>query len=337
MDAELKFRPIRLHNQIPGWIGLHEMKYLPRPEKKLFFKDNSEIFYTVGMIVFVLAGLVSYGLSRYILSPVNKLVRGTRALTGFRFDTRIDVRTKDELGLLAQDFNRMAETLETYETMRKQWMLDISHELRTPLSILKGEIEAILDGIRPFSPERMESLHSEILYLEHLVNDLHFLSMADAGALTLKPEPIRPVEILKTVLAFFDTRFEQEGLTLVDRLTCDKEEISGDRDRIRQLFSNLIDNSLKYTRKPGTLTLEDRIENRMLMMIFKDSGPGVPPEAVDKLFNRLYRVDPSRNRAGGSGLGLSICKTIVSAHGGKIFAVTTKGSGLTITLKLPLI
>jgi two-component system sensor histidine kinase BaeS len=337
MNAEPKFSPIRLHDQTLGWLALHPDERLPRPGKDFFFRDNSEIFYTVGLIVFILAGLVSYALSRYILSPVNKLMAGTMALMDFKFDTRIEVGTKDELGLLAQDFNRMAKTLEAYEALKKQWVVDISHELRTPLSVLKGEIEAILDGIRPFSPERMESLHSEILYLEHIVEDLHFLSMADAGALTMKTEPIRPVEILKTTLVLFETRFEQEGLTLVNRLTCHKEKISGDRDRIRQLFSNLIDNSLKYTRKPGTLTLADRIENRMLIIVIEDSGPGVPPETVDKLFNRLYRVDPSRNRGGGSGLGLSICKTIVSAHGGKISAGTTKGSGLTITLKLPLI
>jgi two-component system sensor histidine kinase BaeS len=337
MNADPEFSPIRLHDQTLGWLALHPDERLPRPGKDFFFRDNSEIFYTVGLIVFILAGLVSYGLSRYILSPINKLMAGTMALMDFKFDTRIEVGTKDELGLLARDFNRMAKTLEAYEALKKQWVADISHELRTPLSVLKGEIEAILDGIRPFSPERMESLHSEILYLEHIVNDLHFLSMADAGALTMRTESIRPVEILNTTLTLFETRFEQEGLTLVNRLTCHQEKISGDRDRVRQLFSNLIDNSLKYTRKPGTLTLADRIENRRLIIVIEDSGPGVPPEAVDKLFNRLYRVDPSRNRGGGSGLGLSICKTIVSAHGGEIFAGTTKGSGLTIILRLPLI
>lgn len=164
----------------------------------------------------------------------------------------------------------------------------------------------------------MKSLYSEILYLEHMVNDLHFLSMADAGALTLKNEPIRPVEILKTLLFLLEPRFEQEGLKLITRLTCEKEEISGDKDRIRQLFLNLLDNNLKYTQKPGTLFLEDKIENQMLIIDLKDSGPGVPSDAVDKLFNRLYRVDRSRSRHhGGSGLGLSICKTIVDAHKGQ--------------------
>ena len=336
-DSKVKFSPVSLHGETLGWIGLRQNDDPPRPGREPAFRERSEIFYTVGVIVFILAGLVSYGLSRYILSPVNELVRGTRALAGFRFDTRIDVRTKDELGLLARDFNQMAETLETYETMRKQWMMDISHELRTPLSVLKGEIEALLDGIRPFSPERMDSLHSEILYLEHIVNDLHFLSVADAGALTLKPGHIRPVEILKLVLDLFETRFKAESLTLVNRLTYGREEISGDGDRIRQLFSNLIDNALKYARKPGTLTLADRVENRMLVIVLEDSGPGVPPHAVDKLFDRLYRVDPSRNRTGGSGLGLSICKAIASAHNGEISAVNAKGSGLAVTLRLPLI
>ena len=338
IDKKIRFRPVTLNNQTIGWIGLHKQEQPPHPGKDLFFKDSSEIFYTVGVIVFILAGLVSYGLSRHILSPVNKLVEGTKALTAFRFDTRIDVHTKDELGLLARDFNRMAGTLEIYETIRKQWVVDISHELRTPLSILKGEIEAIIDGIRPFSLEKMESLHFEIIYLEHIINDLHFLSMADAGALTMENESVRPVEILKTVLTLFETRFEQEGLKILNRLTCDKEQISGDRSRLRQLFSNLIDNTLKYTRKPGILTLWDKIENQMLMIYLEDSGPGVPPDAVDKLFNRLYRVDRSRSREnGGSGLGLSICKTIVSAHGGDIFAMNTKDSGLNITIRLPLI
>lgn len=297
----------------------------------------SKIFYTVGIIVFVLAGLVSYGMSRHILSPVNQLMEGTKALSGFRFDTRIDVRTKDELGLLAQNFNRMAGTLETYETMRKQWVVDVSHELRTPLSILKGEIEAIIDGIRPCSMERMESVHSEIIYLEHMINDLYFLSLADASALTMRTESVRPVEILKNVLSIFETRFDREGLKIITRLTCEKEEISGDKDRIRQLFMNLMDNNLKYTQKPGKLSLEDRIENRVLMIYLEDSGPGVPPDAADKLFDRLYRVDRSRKRDhGGSGLGLSICKTIVSAHNGHISAQNTEGSGLKITILFPL-
>ncbi|MFA5904342.1 MAG: ATP-binding protein [Desulfobacula sp.] len=337
-DAKILSRPILLHAETIGWIGLYKEKHPPGPGKGFFFKDKYKIFYTVGIIVFILAGLVSYGLSRHILSPVGRLTAGTKALTSFRFDTRIHVRTTDELGLLAKDFNRMAQTLETYETMRKQWAVDISHELRTPLSVLKGELEAILDGIRPFSRERMESLHAEILYLERIVNDLHFLSMADAGALTLKKEPVRPVDILKTVLSLFETRLKQEGLTVLDRLTCDNKQVSGDRDRIRQLFSNLIDNNLKYTRKPGTLTLQDKIENRMLVIHITDSGPGVPPDALDKLFNRLFRVDRSRSREhGGSGLGLSICKTIAAAHDGEIIAVNTKDPGLSIILRLPLI
>ena len=135
MDAEPKFSPIRLHDQILGWLVLHPGERLPRPGKDNFFRDKSEIFYTVGIIVFILAGLVSYGLSRYILSPINKLMAGTMALMDFKFDTRIEVVTKDELGPLAQDFNRMAKTLEAYEALKKQWVVDISHELRTPLSV----------------------------------------------------------------------------------------------------------------------------------------------------------------------------------------------------------
>lgn len=333
----LSFEPI-LINEIPvGWIGYGKIRPLPPPMSLSFLKTRLKVFYTIGIILFLIAGGVSYLLSRHILSPVNKLTQGTKALTRFKFNTRIQVSTKDELGQLAKDFNQMASTLEGYEAMRRQWMMDISHELRTPLSILKGEIEALQDGVRTISPSRIDSLHAEILCLETLVNDLHLLSMADTDALALRTQPARPIAILRSVLDIFSTRLKQEHLTLNATFENLDLTLSADEDRLRHLFSNIIENNIKYTRKPGTIIVWNKIEKHTLIIRIEDSGPGVPPVCLEKIFDRLYRLDSSRNRKqGGSGLGLSICKTIASAHGGDITATLTKKGGLRITIQLPM-
>ena len=292
----------------------------------------------IGIILFALAGLVSYFLSRYLLAPVDKLTRGTQALTRFEFHTRIDVNTKDELGLLAADFNRMAGTLERYESMQKQWMVDISHELRTPLSILRGEIEALQDGIRPMSPARMDSLHAEVTYLESIVNDLHLLAMADTNALAMRTETVKPVSILESVLDSFKTCLEKEGLQLEISLSHQNLTMTAAPSRLKQLFSNIIENNIKYTQKPGIITAGDKVSDQVLTINIEDSGPGVPPSCLEKIFDRLYRIDPSRNRdQRGSGLGLSICKSIVDAHGGEISASLTDKGGLRISIQLPII
>jgi len=337
-NKKISFKAITINGRAVGWIGLHRQNHPPHPLKTPPLKEKLKIFYTIGIIIFILAGIVSYVLSRHILSPINKLTCGTKALTRFQFDTRIDVNTKDELGQLAGDFNKMAKRLETYENMRKQWLVDISHELRTPLSILRGEIEAIQDGVRTLSRQRIQSLHFEIISLETIVNDLHLLSMADTGLLTMKSDTIKPVKVLKRVLFLLEKRFEQEGLHLDTEIRNEKVNIIGDNDRLKQLFLNILENNLKYTQKNGAIRIWDEIYNNSLHIYIEDSGPGVPSSSIDKLFNRLYRVDRSRIRKqGGSGLGLSICKTIAKAHNGDIIAANSNGRGLKINIQLPLI
>jgi two-component system sensor histidine kinase BaeS len=151
-----------------------------------FLKQQARAFYMVGTIILALAALVAFLLSRHLLAPVQQLIKGTRRLTSRKFDTRINVSTTDELGQLAEDFNQMAQTLEKYEQLRQQWISDIAHELRTPLSILRGEIEALQDGIREASPERLDSLHGEVVHMSRIVSNLHDLSLAESAALHFK-------------------------------------------------------------------------------------------------------------------------------------------------------
>lgn len=286
----------------------------------------------------VLGAIVAFLLSRHLLSPIKELVRGTRSLTSRRFDTRITVTTSDELGQLADDFNQMAHTLEQYEHMRQQWISDIAHELRTPLSILRGEIEAMQDGIRETTSERLDSLHAEVVHMSKIVNDLHDLSVAESGALHFKREPVNLLKTVRSCLQKYMGRFEEHGIAIVDELgALETIEILGDRDRLIQVFTNLLENTLRYTDAPGALTASILSTHTETVLRFADTKPGVPPASLDRLFERLYRVDDSRNRAtGGSGLGLAICKSIVEAHGGTISARNASSGGLQIEIILPL-
>lgn len=337
-DDDGSFRPIQI-DQVPvGWLRFkkHE-KPLDLPDSSALLRERLNVLYILGILLFLIAGAASYFLSRYILSPVAELTRGTRALTRFKFSTRIQARSKDELGRLGEDFNRMARTLEKYETLRTQWMADISHELRTPLSILRGELEALQEGIRTPTPERIDSLHAEVIYLEKIVNDLHILTVADSGALAMEGKPIRPVEILISVIERSASRFETEGFQVEKDLKGCDVEVFGDKIRIKQLFSNIIENNLKYSLKPGPIKIQSRIDAKALNIDIEDSGPGVPVQCLEKIFDRLFRVDASRSREqGGSGLGLSICKSITDAHGWQISADLSPAGGLSIRLHIPL-
>ncbi len=340
-------KPVLISNKTVGWVGFAK-DYSPVPPFQLGpLTSRIEIIYTIAGILFLFAGLVSYLLSRYILAPIDKLTQGTKALNEFKFNTRIKVDTHDELERLAGDFNRMAATLERYEQMKKQWLVDISHELRTPLSVLKGEIEAIQDGIRKPEKQQINTLHSEVILLESIVNDLHLLSKADADVLSLNPALVKPARLVTEVLGHFRTRLEQSGLTTRLCLTHPDLTLKGEENKLRQVFSNIIKNNIKYSRSPGPITIRDIVTENQYIIEIEDNGPGVPPGCLEKLFDRLYRVDSSRARTAigfgangsgprGSGLGLSICKAIIQAHNGNIRADLTPAGGLKISIALPM-
>ena len=328
---------IAADGQTVGWLGLHKKEHLANPLAVGFLTQQSHMLYIVGGGILLLAAVVAFLLSRHLLTPVDKLTAGTRAITSRQFDTRIEVDSKDELGQLAADFNTMALTLEKYEQMRRQWISDIAHELRTPLSILRGEIEALRDGVRKVNRNTLDSLHSETMHLSEIVNDLHELSLADTGELSIKKVPIDPAAVLRQTLSHFKQTFAEKRLKIENHLeNHNSVTIISDADRLRQLFSNLIENTLRYADAPGILKIGQACKSKRLIIFFEDSGPGVPEDELDRLFDRLYRVDRSRSRAlGGSGLGLSICKSIVNALGGEIRATNGNSGGLRIEVELP--
>jgi two-component system sensor histidine kinase BaeS len=322
-----------------GRIGLYPPEMLPHPRDELFLKTKSTIFWVLAIMMGLMATIISLGLSWYLLKPVKKLTEGTQALARREFEARVEIESRDELGQLAEDFNHMAETLESFENQRRQWLSDISHELGTPLSVLRGEIEAIQDGVREMTPERLESLHDEVMQLNRIVEDLKLINRAEAGALELRKEEFSAVELLSRTASSFQTRFETHQIQVTRDFgqTLDIM-IQADPDRIRQVFENLMENVIRHGDGPAILSLSARKANSQLELSLCDNGPGVDPKMLPHLFDRFFRADESRSRvSGGSGLGLAICKNLVEAHGGQIEAQENRPRGLCIRLTLPLI
>lgn len=234
------------------------------------------------------------------------------------------------------DFNALARTLERNEQMRRSFMADISHELRTPLAILRAEVEALEDGVRPLSREAVGALLKGIETLGKLVDDLNELSLADAGALSYRKSDIDLCAVLRACLQDFAERLTEHHILADAELPETPVIVHADERRLQQLFNNLLENALRYTDAGGRIQLRLRERNGQVQIDLQDSPPGVPEEALPHLFERFYRIERSRSRAGGgAGLGLAICRNIIDAHGGSIGARPSPLGGLWVWLRLP--
>ena len=272
-----------------------------------------------------------------LLSPIKGLTLAVNNLTAGDYGAQITVQRDDELGQLARDFNKLSQTLEANKTSQQRWISDISHELRTPISILEGEIAAILDGLRKADTKEMESLAAEIRRLGRLVNDLHQLSKSDIGDLSYRMEPIDIKSVIEHTANAFEKRFSEVGLSYKSAYKAKETPILGDESRLIQLFSNLFENSCRYTDAPGQISLSVEVVNDSVVVSISDSSPGVKDTDLPLLFERLYRVEKSRNRAsGGSGLGLAICRNIATAHSAELSATQSNLGGVQMTLTIPL-
>jgi two-component system sensor histidine kinase BaeS len=335
--GDYRLKSVEVDGHLVGWLGAKRFEQPTHPLDMEFLRRQSQNLYATGGIALLVALIVTFVLSRHLLDPVKRLATGTRALASRRFDTRIEVKSRDEFGQLASDFNYMAQSLERFEQMRRQWIADISHELRTPLAILRGEIEAMQDGIREVTGDALDSLHFEVAHLGRIVHDLHDLSLIESRNFDSDRVVVNPVEVLDETLRSFRARFEQRGTTIEAHLEGTGEaRVMADTGRLKQLFSNLFENTLRYSVAPGTLTISSRVASGCLVLCVEDSGPGVPEESLSRLFDRLYRVDKARSRAqGGSGLGLAICKSITESFDGRIEACNAPSGGLRITMTFP--
>jgi len=335
---DINFRPVVHNNKTVGYIGLLPPKHFLNPHQEQFLKQQklALILAAIGMVLVVV--IFSLPLANRLIRPIKAMAAATRDLASGKYSIRVPISSLDEIGQLARDFNAMALTLEKNEKARRQWVADISHELRTPLAVLRGEIEALLEGIRSITPEAIRSLHAEVLRLHRLVEDLYQLALSDLGTLTYHKDELDLAEILTDSIEPYRAEFAHKGIKLsTDISRGSKITVFADRERLQQLFANLIDNSLKYTEPGGDLVIRLACHNGQAAVDFEDSAPGVPEDNLDRLFDRLYRVEGSRNRAsGGAGLGLAICRNIVEAHAGTITAYPSPLGGVLIRVSLPL-
>jgi two-component system sensor histidine kinase BaeS len=336
--ADLKTIPLQLDSATIGYLGHIPQKNLLSQHQLNFARQQKRSFALISLLIAALAALLAFPVAGRLVRRMNALASGTHSLAAGKYDTRLEVGPADELGQLTQDFNSLALTLEKNEQVRRQWVADISHELRTPLAVLRGEIEALQDGVRQPTPEAILSLHSEVMRLGRLVDDLFQLSLSDIGALTYRKEAVDVTAILNQAAKSFEAEFTKKNIKLIVDIPAEREiSLFGDPERLQQLFDNLFTNSLKYTDPGGSLHIDAQSAAGYVEILFQDSSPSVPSADIDKLFDRLYRVESSRNRAtGGAGLGLAICRNIVEAHGGAITAEPSPLGGVLIRIKLPL-
>jgi two-component system OmpR family sensor kinase/two-component system sensor histidine kinase BaeS len=294
-----------------------------------------------GGVALVLAAV----LVRQIIAPMGTLRLAAHAITRGDLAQRVSISSQDEIGEVAAAFNQMAAALERNERLRRDMMADVAHELRTPLTVIQGQVEALLDGVFPLTPDQLMPIHDETLLLARLVADLRELALAEAGQLAVERQPVDVGELAERVAAAVEPAAADKGVTLTTIVAPNLPTVSADADRLRQVLHNLLANALRYTPAGGQITISvgsvpgepgNPPSAPAVLISVADTGPGIPAEDLPYVFDRFYRVDKSRSRAGGgSGLGLAIARSIVEAHGGRIWAENQPGQGTRIAFTIP--
>ncbi len=288
---------------------------------------------TVGLLALVMGSL----LFRQIISPLRALSQSARAIAGGDLGQRVKIDSDDEIGQVARSFNRMAESLAEADVQRRNMMADIAHELRTPLTVVQGNLEALMDGVYELTPENVAGIHKQTVVLTRLVADLRDLALAEAGQLRLERKQLSLEDVISQVTEGLEVQAREKEVTLKFEVAADLPNVQADEQRITQVLFNLISNALRHTPVGGTITISAELREDRILVSVRDTGAGIPPEDLPHVFERFYRADRSRARStGGSGLGLTIAKQIVEAHGGQIWAQSWLGAGSTFAFSLPL-
>ena len=290
-----------------------------------------------GAAALIAALLVSWALSRGIVSPIRAMMVASHRIAEGKYEERVDKERSDELGQLARSFNQMAAQLEQVEAMRRQLIGDVSHELRTPLTAIKGSMEGLIDGILPAEEETYLQIHAEAGRLGRLVDDLQELSRVEAGAYQIEMRPVELSSLVEIVVKRLSFQFDEKQVALVPNLPAGLSHVLADDDRIIQVLTNLLGNALRHTPEGGTVTVSASQHEGVVHVTVADTGVGIPEGHLAHIFTRFYRIDKSRSRqaGGGSGIGLTVAKHLVEAHGGEIWVESTgegKGSCFTFSL-----
>lgn len=341
LDPPARVRLLRQDVVVDGatvaTLELVPLRELARDRDRRFARDHRSAIGWIAVVAALVACVVGWLLARRLLGPVQAVAAGARALAAGEHDVELPEDRRDELGDLARDFNILARTLAATARARERWMADVAHELRTPAAVLRAEIDALRDGVRPLEPAALESLDAEVTRLARLVDDLHDLTLADAGALAHHFEETDLAALLDQACARYRDRLTAAGLELQWTRPADAHPCEADPRRLDQLLANLLENALRYTDPPGPVRVSLSRDGSRAHICIEDGPPGVEDGELGRLFERFHRVEASRSRAsGGAGLGLAIAERIAAAHGGTISARPSALGGLAVDVLLPL-
>jgi two-component system sensor histidine kinase BaeS len=329
--------PIDIDGKVIGYLADPASSFI-RPEVELL--DRLQRSFLLAATVAVLAALLVGGIAVIsLLRPVRELTEATKAFARGEWEHRVPVRTSDEVGELSRAFNTMAESLQKLEQRRRETTADIAHELRTPLAVMQARLEAIIDGVHQASEDNLTSILNQTQLMNRLVEDLHTLSMADAGALSLIKTRTDLGDLAARSLQTFASAAGSQGLSM-EGIGLGQGELEArvDAARIEQVLGNLLSNALRHTPYGGTIrVVGEKIGTEGIRISVEDSGEGVEKAARVMIFERFYRLDSSRSRhRGGSGLGLSVAKKLVEAHSGRIWVEDSELGGARFSFELPI-
>jgi len=331
---------ILVNKKVVGFLAVSKRNKLTQGYELDFIEQQQKYLWLIALLCMSLVALVTVPLTRHVVEPIKLITRGVHKLTQGDYQQAIHLKRQDELGELSRDYNELAITLSENESNRKRWLANISHELRTPIAILSGELEAMLDDIRPLTKSNLASANDELKHLKRLIDDLQQLTSADIGGMRYQKQYGELTVILQNELTKYRSYLSDAGIELSLDITKQKVSSYVDKTRLHQLFENIINNVIKYsngTELKISLHVEEDKAKPLAVIRFEDNGVGIDDSHLDNLFEHLYRVEDSRNRkTGGSGLGLSICRHIVIAHQGEILAEHASLGGLAIVIKLPI-
>ncbi len=291
-------------------------------------------FGIAGVFILLVTVFLAVRSLRRMSRPLDDLVEASNKVAEGDFSVRVDVKGTPEVRTLLHGFNLMAERLQANDRQRRNMLADVSHELRTPLTVIQGNVEGILDGMYPADEARLQSILEETQVLSRLIEDLRTLALAESGALQLRKEPTDLGELVRDAAAGFETQVKEKAVSLELELS-QMEEMNVDAQRIREVLSNLFGNALRYTPSRGVVKVglaeSGAGPGKEALLFVEDNGPGIESADLPHVFERFYKSSDS----GGMGLGLSIAKYLVEAHGGKIWAESETGRGTRIAFTLP--
>ncbi len=312
----------------PYYMGESEQSFLNAVRNSLW----------LAALVAILVGVaLGFLFSWLITGPMRQLTLAARKVAAGDFSYRVPQKTDDEIGEVSDAFNTMAEQLEKKEKSRRQFLADIAHELRNPLSIVQGNLEAWLDGVITPAPDQVASVYDETVLLSRLVTDLRDLSLAEAGQLKLSQNATELGEFILAQISSVQSRCREKRISIDAELPDGLPLVFIDKDRIRQVLHNLIDNALRYTRARGAIKIGASYKTPKLVTVsVSDSGSGIATEDLPHVFDHFYKADRSRQRGhGGAGIGLAMVKRLVELHGGTVWVESRKGKGSTFFFTLP--